>query len=168
VLLIVAVTVHPNPFGYDSYCSVCGAERDTTEWQVQGHQWTICRFSSIHATPLSKYVSSARLVAIHSHVWLFAHGGGNGVRCALGEGDSLRNVVTNSNVVQLLQYAKEYGASDEDQKVLKFALAPDLMRTVTWFAMLVPQNGFSNKEQYRDWASENLPDEALSGTNKMN
>lgn len=154
-LLIAAIVLWPARFCSDSICTQCGAIRYTTEWQFPGQEWTLFQQSSVKATPLSQYVSSSGLAGPHAHVWLFDHGGGNGVRCALGAGEHLLNPVMSSNLVSLLQSAKVYGGQVESQRWLRLALNRDTSSDVLMMAALVPENGFSSEEQYRTWESEN-------------
>jgi hypothetical protein len=157
VLLPMAVVFWPFRFYYDSFCAQCGAEKFTTEWEAAGSgcDWTLFRRSFVRPTPMSQYLSSSGLVGNHPHVWLFAHGDGNGVRCALGGGDALRTAVDSLSMVQLLQSAKKYGGRNECEKLLHLTLDPDTSRSVLTMAALFPTNGFSDKEEYENWMTDN-------------
>src|SRR5438309_425937 len=98
ILISAAFAFWPFRFYYDSVCSQCGAAKWTTEWQLPYSQTSLYSHSSVQETALSSYLARSGYIGTHSHRWLFGHGGGNGVRCALGDGDSIRQSVTSPNV----------------------------------------------------------------------
>jgi len=146
------------PFCFYSYsiCVKCGASRRTREWQLPRSQSSFFSHSSVTGTPLSLYLSST-VVPKHAHLWLFGHGGGNGVRCALGDGDALRSSVSSSNVVAFLECTRRYGQSNEFAKFLTLTFDRDQSRGVLSLAVLMPTNGFSSQEAYRAWILEQSP-----------
>lgn len=167
ILLPIAVVLWPFRFSYDSFCTHCGAEQFTTEWQLPGCDWTFFRISSVKATPLSQYVTSSHLAEAGSHDWLFAHGGGNGVRCALGSGDRLRDSVQSANLVRFLQLVREFGGEAESKEFLRLALDPEASWKVSQAGLFLPENGFSTVSDYRSWISENdLEIEKLEAASK--
>jgi hypothetical protein len=168
VFMVTAVVLWPYRFRYNSFCTKCGAVQYTTEWQFPGSDWTFFSHSTVTATPLSRYLSSSALVSAHQHNWLFGHGGGNGVRCALGSGDRLRTAVNFPETIRFLEVVKKYGGENQSERFLRLALNPDSTDKVLTLAALVPKNGFSNREQYQSWISENidLVDGTLATTEK--
>ena len=154
LLLCGAGVFWPFCFSYDSVCSKCGASRYTREWQLPHSQHSLFAHSQIVSTPLSQYLSSSGMVQAHSHQWLFGHGGGNGVRCALGDGDSIRSSVWSHEVTNLLDAARRYGEEGEASKLLRLTFDRDLSRTVRSLASFAPTNGFASREAYRSWISE--------------
>jgi hypothetical protein len=129
----------------------------TTEWQLPWGRQTFFARSEIEPTPLSIYLARSGTVTAHSHQWLFVHGGGNGIKCALGDGDELVGTVMSPNVVRFLMFSGHYGEPEETGKLLKMAFDRDASHTIQGFATLVPTNGFSNREQYRAWISDQRP-----------
>src|SRR5215204_6449400 len=82
---VVTLALMMGPFGYTSVCNRCGALRSTTEWQLPMTSLTVFRSSTESESPLSRVLLTNGIVAAHSHQWLFAQGGGNGVKCAIGK-----------------------------------------------------------------------------------
>jgi hypothetical protein len=170
LLLLTIFAFWPFRFCYDSICSQCGAIQHTTEWQLPHSKYSFYIYSTIEATPLSRYLETSNLIAKHSHSWLFEHGGGNGVRCALGDGDSIRASVMSPEVVRLLELVREYGEQAEREKLLRYALDRNIYisRSILSLAMSVPANGFSSKAEYKAWISDHsfLIDDALEAAKK--
>jgi hypothetical protein len=150
------VAAWPFRFSYTSVCSKCGAEQHAQEWKFPGTEMTFFSHASVTATPLSRYLYSGSLVTKHSHDWLFAHGGGNGIRCAIGDGNELWSIIEAPNSAKLLEAMRVYEGPDQARKFLNLALDPAVSRMDPW-AMIVafPTNGFSDGAQYRAWLSEN-------------
>src|SRR5690348_15012967 len=84
-LLVLAASALFCRFEFTSVCSQCGATRDTTDWQIPLTSVRVFSHSSEHASPVSTVLVSSGTVATHQHQWLFCQGGGNGVKCAIGE-----------------------------------------------------------------------------------
>ena len=154
ILLPAVVAFWPFRFGYDSVCSQCGAIRSTAEWHVPYSERYLFTYSVVETTPVSRYLTSSGLVTAHSHHWLFGHGGGNGVRCALGDGDKIRATVMSPKAARFLALTREYGGREDTTKVLRFTFDPDLSPMVLNLADFVPTNGFSGRDQYRSWISD--------------
>lgn len=154
-LLVLAATFvfWPYIFCYDSVCSQCGAIKQTTEWHLPNSDYSFTH-SSIEQTPLSTYLTSAGIVGAHSHHWLFGHGGGNGIRCALGDGDQIRATVESPEVVRFLALGRQFGDPEENSNFLRYAFDRDISRGVCFIARSVPTNGFATREQYRAWMAE--------------
>src|SRR5437764_427797 len=83
-LVAMAFVFWPFRFSYTAVCTKCGAEQHVQEWKLPGVDWTFYKQASEVATPLSTSLTSSGLVTAHPHAWLFAAGGGNGIRCAIG------------------------------------------------------------------------------------
>ena len=71
-------------------------------------------------------------------------------------------------VANFLEAARRYGEKDEAAEFLRFTFDRDMSRTVGILASVVPTNGFSNKEAYRSWISEQawFIDQALEIANQ--
>jgi hypothetical protein len=143
-------------FSYVSVCTECGAEEHTQEWKLPGTDWTVFKQSSVHATSLSRYLASSGLVATHTHKWLFAAGGGNGVTCAIGEGRHLWQAIRQPNSAGLLESIRTYDGPEAALKFLRLELDPAVSRRGPLMMIVsYPTNGFSNKEQYHAWLLDN-------------
>lgn len=163
-VVVVAFAFWPFRFYYDSVCSQCGVIQQTTEWQLPHSQHSFFSHSAITQTPFSIYLTSSGGVGEHAHQWLFGHGGGNGIRCALGDGDSIRASVTSPDVARFLAFNRQYGNQEESGKLEKFVFDRDISRTILSLAAAVPTNGFATRAQYGTWLSEQgwLIDDALA------
>ena len=150
----VAFTFWPYRFYSDSFCSICGAYKWTREWQLPHSDAWFFRWSTYSETALNRYLTSSGVVTPHAQRWLFAHGGGNGVRCALGDGDSIRSSVASSEVVRLLEATRVYGGSHEFREYLRLTFDRDHSRKVKMLANSMPTNDFPNKAAYRSWVEE--------------
>ena len=155
-LLVLAATFAIWPFRFSSYsvCSQCGAIQHKTEWQLPQIPGTFFTASAITQTVLSDYLTSSGDAGVHSHQWLFGHGGGNGIRCALGVGDVIRATVSAPEVPRLLAWNREFGHQTKSADLLRFTLDPEMSRTVLLLAAAVSTNGFANAETYRVWFEE--------------
>src|SRR5438552_2240503 len=116
-VLAVYIVVY-GAFGFSSVCSRCGAVRLATAWQIPRTSIPVFSRSSIHQTPVSICLMTNRIAPPHRHQWVFAQGGGNGVRCALGGAHMVRSTVESSQVAQLLEALQRYGESSFRDKVL--------------------------------------------------
>ena len=149
-----AIIVWPYRFYSDSICSRCGASKRSTEWQFPHSQAAFFTHSTVAQTPLSSYLTTAGIAGPHAHRWLFGHGGGNGVRCALGDGDHLRSAVWSTTVPRLLASSRLYGDSEQAAKLVNFTFDPELSRAVLSLATMMPTNDFASKAAYDAWMSE--------------
>jgi hypothetical protein len=93
-------------FQWTSFCSISGAERQSTRllWIIPWHK--------TFATQLSAFATREGLVGAHPHDWLFAAGGGSGVRCAIGQGRHLIGVVRDDQYCSFLRALRDYRGVD--------------------------------------------------------
>ena len=169
--LAAAFELWPYRFHYDSVCSQCGAIKDATEWQLPHiRDYSFFTRSTIKQTCLSSYLTSSGIVGAHSHQWLFGHGGGNDIKCALGDGDPIRGTVTSPEVVRLLELSRQFGGSEESSNLLKLVFDRDISRSIRSLASSVPANGFTTNTQYRAWIKDYrvIVDVALESFKKTN
>jgi hypothetical protein len=162
-VLTAALAFWPFCFFHDSVCSQCGALQHVTEWQLPHSRYSFFRRFSVEPTVLSDYLLSSGVVSAHEHQWLFGHGGGNGVRCALGDGDRIRATVGSADVARLLSMTRQFGEQQQSRELLRFAFDRDMSRSIRFLAANVPTNGFASAEEYRVWIADNrwLVDDAL-------
>jgi len=140
------------PFRYSAVCNRCGAIQRTTEWQIPRTSIRLISRSSIQQTPVSLCLTTNRIVTSHDHQWIFAQGGGNGVRCALGGAHRVRSTVESSEVAQLLEALDRHGEHGFRDKVLTNLF--DDSSTIFVHSLSVPTGGFTNASQLRAWISE--------------
>src|SRR5436309_77765 len=83
----LVVTVLFGRFDYVSICQHCGRARRSTEFQVPLTDVPYYWFHRDNDTEFSSRLG--HMVPAHECRWLFGHGGGNGIVCALGNASSL-------------------------------------------------------------------------------
>lgn len=140
--------------------------RDTAHHHVAVATWPAFLFfrrSRVDATALSSYLTSSGAVAAHEHQWLFGHGGGNGILCALGPGDSIRAAVTSAKVARLLSVSRQFGGQKQSTEFLRHAFDRAMSRIILCIAERVPSNGFASAKAYQIWFTDQkwLIDDAL-------
>lgn len=121
-------TLMAGPFRYLSVCDRCGASRLTADWQLPLTSFTVFSRSTEKESPLSRVLLTNGIVAAHSHHWLFASGGGNGVRCAIGQGSHIRPAAESEEfAATVLALHKRQQIAFRD-RILRGALDPDTSR----------------------------------------
>ncbi len=121
----------PARFRYDSFCSVCGMRRASTEWQIgrsvfaEFESHSLFTSHSLETTPVCAVLFEKGLVTQHEHRWCFGHGDGNGVRCALGAGNQLRNVAERREIANFVVALLDYTDKTTTQKWAKRLLDPE-------------------------------------------
>jgi len=139
-------------FSWSAICDKCGAEKDTTAWQVRSTEFTVFHSATERETPVSRALS----VGPHSHHWIFAQGGGNGVRCALGSAHMVQFTVASHEVARLIEALNKYGEKSFEDKLLTNLFNDEttfLVRTLP-----VTANGFTNASELHIWIAEHEPD----------
>jgi hypothetical protein len=154
LVLGVTFTLWPYRFYYDSFCSQCGAYKWSLDWQLPHSEICFFSHSTVAETSLSLYLVSSGTVQSHKHNWIFAHGGGNGIRCALGDGDSIRSSAASPKVVRFLEATRVFGGNDEFRENLRLTFDRDHSLTIRMLANSMPTNGFPTKAAYRSWIEE--------------
>jgi hypothetical protein len=154
IVAVVGLTVSAlfGRFGFVSVCGRCGAIRDTTEWQIPLTSLTVFRLSSEHASSVSEVLTRTGIVAAHEHKWLFCQGGGNGVRCAIGEGRHIRPAVESDGVAAVIAASQRFGELQFRDRVLRALFDPKTAEAVRGFGTLT--NGFADASAFRLWLSQ--------------
>lgn len=150
VVALVAVGLYGN-FASTAVCSRCGAMREMVEWQIPATFITLFRHSMIHATPVSEALMSSGLVPPHEHSWLFCHGGGNGVLCALGEGRHILPLMQSKNVAAILGASQQFKEQTFRDQLLQALFDPKTAAAVRSLEMSVPPNGFADAKSFHAW-----------------
>jgi len=138
-------------FRFSSVCTQCGAIRETTEWQVPLTSITVYRHSSEQATPVSTALVESGIIAQHEHRWLFSQGGGNGIRCAIGEGRHIRPVVQLDGVAVVISASQKFGELQFRDRLLHALYDPKTSEAVRGLGMNAPTNGFADGSFFRAW-----------------
>ena len=156
LLLPASLVVCLSPFSYASVCSKCGAIKHTTEWQFRRTSIGIFSQSSTQETPLSLALSSSGIVKNHSHEWLFSQGGGNGVRCALGEGHAIRGSVESEGLAQVLLATERFGEVQFRDRLLQMVFDAQSSEMARGVGITVPTNVLLQAQSFREWMIEEI------------
>lgn len=154
VAVVVLLVFWSGRFCWNSVCGRCGTEKWTQEWQVPHTSLRLFTHSKEFDTPLSITLRTNGLVRLHRHDWRFVHGSGNGVRCALGEGESLWQTAVHPQTLQLIEALHRYHESAFRDKVLANVLDP----RSSWAASIafsVPDECLANATSLHDWIRDN-------------
>jgi hypothetical protein len=148
-----------DPFGYFSVCDRCGALRRTTEWKLPLSEFTVFTRSVESETPLSRAVLTNGIVQPHTHHWLFGHGGGHGVKCAIGQGRHIRPAADSQEFARLVLMLHTHGLPALRDRVLRGAFDPDTSQLFFGLSFSAPkepttpaemQSWFSEQSEYLD------------------
>jgi hypothetical protein len=150
-LATCAISAVFGPFCFTSVCTRCGAIQETTEWQIPFTYIALFRVSKEHPTPVSKIIMDGKIAVPHQHKWSFCQGGGNGIRCALGSGDSIRPTVESDDVAVVLGASQRFGENQFRDRLLNALFDPEKSRSVLFLCSDVPTNGFANGEAFHTW-----------------
>jgi hypothetical protein len=141
------------PFRYASVCDKCGAIRHSSDWQLPGTDVTIITFSKESDSPLSRVLLTNGIVQTHSHHWLFAQGGGHGVKCALGTGRYILFAAESKEFAALVAVLHKQGQMAFSDRVLRVVFDPDtagLFRNLSFDAPTVEMSA----SEMRIWIAE--------------
>ena len=143
---IVGFTLVHGVFTFSSVCSRCGGVRRTTEWQIPHTEITLFTYSSEATTPLSQVLMTNNIVPTHNHNWLFAHGGGNGVRCALGDGQGLQSAVNSEDFARMIQALHNHGLLELRTRLLRGVFDPETTFHFRCVGMKINESGITTAE----------------------
>src|SRR5204862_7917866 len=107
--------------------------------------------STLRESPVSRVLLSSGLVPAHEHQWLFSHGGGSGIRCALGKGHEIWRTTTSPEVARLVASVNRYGDRHAKDQIVSLIFNPDTAHTVRTMALSAPANGFTQASDYAAW-----------------
>jgi hypothetical protein len=137
------------PFGYFSICDRCGARRDTVVWEFPFSHFRIYSRSQERSTPLSQVLVTNGLVKSHPHNWLFGHGSGNGVKCAIGSGRHISAAAESVEFAALVQTLHQNGETAFRDRILRGALDPEKTREYWRLGDHAPTN--ATRSELRAW-----------------
>ena len=153
VTLLIGAILSYSTFGSLSVCRRCGCKRSTTEFQIPLTPLTYWSTHAIVETEMSRMAQDRELVGVHAHNWVFVHGSGNGVTCALGIGGDVSNNVRLPEVLSFIECTSRYRDQREAAEWLSITLDPDKSRAVyQWLTIeQFPENGFESASDYESW-----------------
>ncbi len=154
LLLILASTFIPFPeppfFTSLSFCEHCGAKETS-----QRYIWFI-HSDKVEPSILSGAAARAGLIRPHEHSWIFAHGSGGNVTCALGVGKKYYSVVNDPNLSSCIERAAGIYGPSTAKEIYEQSLNPDrtaaMMDTVGSFD---PETTTAPKE-FKYWMQERV------------
>ena len=140
-------------FSYSSVCPICCEVQETIEWQFPFTEITYYTSASTHATDLSRVIAARRPPGTHEHQWRFSMGSGNGVRCALGDGQELWHQCHNAYTSRFVDGVLAYGDAALIDEVLATFTNRDAARQLDIAAGMsqFPDNGVQNASEFRQW-----------------
>ena len=143
------------PFRYGSVCDRCGALQSTTEWRLPFTGLPVFAHSTESETPLSRVLMTNGIVSSHAHHWLFGHGSGNGVKCAIGPGRHVSPTAASEDFATLVLMLHRNGQSELQGRVLSGAFDPRTSRMVGCLAVDAPP-ATASAEELQAWFVEQL------------
>jgi hypothetical protein len=135
-------------------CTTCGQMQYLSEFQIPLTRLTYFTTRRPSATPFSIALNRAKIVnTTHTHQWLFASGGGNGILCAIGDGRHLLTAVTSPDVATFLQATATYRGQPAAQAWINTLLDPkqSFEASSAIQCATVPTAGFPTKAAYDRW-----------------
>ena len=141
-------------FHFLSVCVRCGAGQNTFQWQVPRTRYTVFSLSWKSATPVSASLARVGIVGNHVDEWIFNHGSGNGVTCAIGGGTSLYPTVHCHGVVTVIEASHRFGETNFCDRVVRLMFDPKTSGVVWQLGRLAPTNGFASDAEFRYWLGQ--------------
>ena len=101
--LVLVACVWPGRFGYSSVCSLCGLESRNTEIHFGLFETRFAPTQQLETNAMAAVLLNRPELLNHQHTWVFATGGGAGVKCAIGHGRHLWQAVHSTTVATFLE-----------------------------------------------------------------
>lgn len=152
VLGVLMYWIVPTPFGSSSICGDCGYMQYSQEQYLPFSNIKIWESEEFKHTRLSK----SSVINTHAHQWIFMHGSGNGIACALGGGNAQYSVAVSHDVVLFLEAVDEFDGRDAaDEWRNRFMKSNAGGYADMWLELSRwPKEGFSNEDQFHRWVRE--------------
>jgi hypothetical protein len=120
------------------------------------------RHRKVEETALSKFAVDLQLVPEHKHDWKLIQGAGNGIMCALGNGNHISRNARSQEFVSFLADTNRFRDKSEAEKWFKTALnIRDSKAICDWLLCeSYPIDGQISADDYENWrfkADENWP-----------
>jgi hypothetical protein len=151
---VATLTFIGNPFTYYSVCDRCGALRHTTDLKLPLTEFTVFTDSVQTETPLSRLLLTNGIVQRHTHRWLFGHGGGHGVRCAIGTGRHIRGTADSVEFSRFVLMLHRHGLIAVRDRVIRGAFDPDISQVYRALLSFSPPEEPTTTEELLGWYSE--------------
>ncbi len=156
VVIVILFIAMWGCFSGTSICSICGATQSETQWQVPFAELTYWRTKSVSNTCLSTLANNSGLCPPHTHRWIFAHGGGNGITCAIGQGRHIGTAALNPQWAEILSAVATYRDKETASKWLKISLDPKRSMSFVGLLLHLPEGGFHDRETFETWWKSNV------------
>lgn len=145
----IVACIGPCRFSSYSICRKCGATQLTINRQLPFVRTTYWTTNTIARSP----VVDLALVGAHTHDWVFAQGGGNGIACALGHGTVIRQRLSTDSVQSFLEDVVHFDNRASASEWLRRILDVDEGRLVVdmLYYSGYPDSGFDNSGEYFKW-----------------
>jgi hypothetical protein len=157
LLVIAAMSAFFGDFEYSSVCARCGLKRYTSNWQIPGTRITICRFSSVEATPVSKVLRRNGIVGKHEHDWRFIRGSGSGIRRVVGTGQEIKFAVESEGVAAVLDASYRFGERQFHDRLLAVMFDPRTSRVVEGLGESQATNALGGAPEFHTWLANEMP-----------
>lgn len=145
--LVLTACLWPGRFAYSSVCSLCGLESRNSEIHLGLFETQFAPTQQLETNAISNVLLSRRELLNHQHAWVFAAGGGAGIKCAIGHGRHLRQAVRSTNVAAFLQ---QLGKSSETNSLWRWRdrlLDPEQSRD----AVMAVANAEDDRDEAQTW-----------------
>jgi hypothetical protein len=152
--LVLTGFVMSGVFASSSICHHCGASQSARRWFIPGTTTCYLHTTSVRATPVSNVLETTGVVAPHEHDWQMAHGSGNGIFCAIGQGRHLSGAVNSENVAAIISAANRFGDTVFRDKIVKALLDPKTSHSVFYLGNRVKTDSFTTRENFHAWLAE--------------
>lgn len=119
-------------FRYSSVCKHCAKVKSTSEFGIQSWNVVVWQTSKEQESRLSTMLASEGIVQPHEHNWMFAQGGGNGVKCAIGGGRFLARVNNDTEFVAFVRDTWRFGQQAIATNLLAAVLNPHTASSALW------------------------------------
>jgi hypothetical protein len=156
--IVATFTFIADAFRYFSVCDRCGALRHTTEMKLPLTEFTVLTRSVESETALSRLLLTNGIVQRHPHRWLFGHGGGHGVKCAIGPGRHIRGAAESENFARFVLTLHTHGLTSIRDRVLHGVFDPDTSHLFQALLSFSPPNEPTTAAELQSWYSEQSKD----------
>lgn len=155
VLVVLGMAALFGRFGGVSACHHCGALKYETRWEVPFMcQWCYFYQEHLEETPLSRCLSTDPAIASRPHQWIFIHGGGNGIKCALGSGGPVFSVACDPHMAQEAEASQQYADPEFHRQLVHAMLCPESAQLMGMAGYEMPEGGITSREAFLAWRKE--------------
>lgn len=158
-------SVWPGRFHYRSVCSVCGLEARTSEIHFGEFETQFGLTREYETNAIAALLLNHPAIKAHQHAWLFAVGGGAGVKCALGKGQPLWQTIRSSDSSEVVAFLDELVKAGDTISVLHWRdrLLNSQQSRAAALAISLAQNGGNERKNWLMAAEEEFLDSQRLG-----